>query len=125
MTLYLNELGSIVPQPMRKKTDKLTILRLASAHMRSLRESHQQVSNDNTQPLTEQELKFLFSEVYLLFFFVAHSMSPHFVDLLRLPTDFCLSLNSITVKLYTFLIQLNKSYHIQRFVSFVFLSKFN
>ncbi len=56
---------------LQRKPDKLTILRMASSHMRALRGHHQQVPNDNTYKpsfLTDQELKYLILEVIQIFF---------------------------------------------------------
>jgi hypothetical protein len=68
MAAYFNELCSMVPtcNSLQRKPDKLTILRMASSHMRALRGHHQLIANDNTYKpsfLTDQELKYLILEV--------------------------------------------------------------
>lgn len=81
MAAYFSELCSMVPtcNTLQRKPDKLTILRMASSHMKQLRNysagnnlggsgvsSHQMVQNDNSYKpsfLTDQELKYLILEV--------------------------------------------------------------
>lgn len=78
MTHYINELADMVPQcaALGRKPDKLTILRMAVSHMKSIRTSSA-ASNDmkglaSCQPsfLTDQELKHLIMEAANGFLFV-------------------------------------------------------
>jgi hypothetical protein len=89
MAAYFNELCTMVPtcSTLQRKPDKLTILRMASSHMRQLRASNQQQhmmaanpgmmlmgaqqqqANDSAYKpsfLTDQELKHLILEVSLI-----------------------------------------------------------
>lgn len=92
MAAYFNELCSMVPtcNTLQRKPDKLTILRMASSHMRQLRASNQQQmlannpnmmlmganqSSSNDSPykpsfLTDQELKHLILEVKIIVYFI-------------------------------------------------------
>lgn len=76
MAAYFSELSAMVPtcNTLQRKPDKLTILRMASTHMKQLRAvgiaasagTHQMISNDNSYKpsfLTDQELKYLILEV--------------------------------------------------------------
>jgi len=77
MAAYFNELCVMVPtcNTLQRKPDKLTILRMASTHMRNLRGNHSnQLSNDCAYKpsfLTDQELKHLILEAADGFLFVA------------------------------------------------------
>lgn len=84
MAAYFNELCVMVPtcNTLQRKPDKLTILRMASSHMRSLRQSNNANFNnaaaaggtDNAYKpsfLTDQELKHLILEAADGFLFVA------------------------------------------------------
>ena len=78
MAAYFNELCVMVPtcNTLQRKPDKLTILRMASSHMRSLRGNHLtgSMGNDNGayKPsfLTDQELQHLILEAADGFLFV-------------------------------------------------------
>jgi hypothetical protein len=82
MAAYFNELCLMVPtcNTLQRKPDKLTILRMASSHMKQLRGNHVGSSsgsgsaNDNAYKpsfLTDQELKHLILEAADGFLFVA------------------------------------------------------
>ena len=80
MAAYFNELCVMVPScsTLQRKPDKLTILRMASSHMRNLRgqagANANLLNNDNTYKpsfLTDQELKHLILEAADGFLFVA------------------------------------------------------
>jgi PAS domain-containing protein len=78
MAAYFNELCVMVPtcSTLQRKPDKLTILRMASSHMRSLRGpvSMNSLSNDSAYKpsfLTDQELKHLILEAADGFLFVS------------------------------------------------------
>uniref|UniRef100_A0A915EBS4 Aryl hydrocarbon receptor nuclear translocator homolog n=1 Tax=Ditylenchus dipsaci TaxID=166011 RepID=A0A915EBS4_9BILA len=77
MTHYINELAEMVPQcaALGRKPDKLTILRMAVSHMKSIRELA--TNNSAHDPslckpsfLTDQELKYLILEAANGFLFV-------------------------------------------------------
>ena len=77
MTHYINELAEMVPQcaALGRKPDKLTILRMAVTHMRSIRDaSNHGHPNDPSAAkptfLTDQELKHLILEAANGFLFV-------------------------------------------------------
>lgn len=82
MAAYFNELCVMVPtcNTLQRKPDKLTILRMASSHMRNLRQANSTSSpvnqslNDNSYKpsfLTDQELKHLILEAADGFLFVS------------------------------------------------------
>jgi len=77
MAAYFNELCVMVPtcNTLQRKPDKLTILRMASSHMRSLRGNHgnSMASDCAYKPsfLTDQELKHLILEAADGFLFVS------------------------------------------------------
>lgn len=77
MAAYFNELCVMVPtcNSLQRKPDKLTILRMASSHMRNLRGNHSNsMSNDCAYKpsfLTDQELKHLILEAADGFLFVS------------------------------------------------------
>jgi hypothetical protein len=79
MAAYFNELCVMVPtcNTLQRKPDKLTILRMASTHMRNLRGNHSNtmsMSNDSAYKpsfLTDQELKHLILEAADGFLFVS------------------------------------------------------
>lgn len=77
MAAYFNELCLMVPtcNTLQRKPDKLTILRMASSHMRNLRGNHSNnMSNDCAYKpsfLTDQELKHLILEAADGFLFVS------------------------------------------------------
>jgi PAS domain-containing protein len=78
MTHYINELAEMVPQcaALGRKPDKLTILRMAVTHMKSIRDASNQGQHPNdpfsSKPtfLTDQELKHLILEAANGFLFV-------------------------------------------------------
>uniref|UniRef100_A0A7E4VXY4 Aryl hydrocarbon receptor nuclear translocator homolog n=1 Tax=Panagrellus redivivus TaxID=6233 RepID=A0A7E4VXY4_PANRE len=77
MTHYINELAEMVPQcaALGRKPDKLTILRMAVTHMKSIRDASSQghpsdPSNFKPTFLTDQELKHLILEAANGFLFV-------------------------------------------------------
>lgn len=71
MTHYINELAEMVPQcaSLGRKPDKLTILRMAVSHMKSIRETSTHIGHRPTF-LSDQELKHLVLEAAGGFLFV-------------------------------------------------------
>jgi len=74
MNTYITELASMIPMchTMSRKLDKLTVLRMAVQHMKTIRGTVNSYTEGHYKPpfLTDQDLKNLITQVCFLLFFV-------------------------------------------------------